>query len=87
MFCLVIIAIIGYLRLFFSGNVLCENDAVLYTEAVKIVYNVTPFPYFTFKWTPIFLTGYYGWILPDFRALVYFFLPFLKFHFRGLNLP
>jgi hypothetical protein len=81
MFCLVIIAIIGYLRLFFSGNVLCENDAVLYTEAVKIVYNVTPFPYFTFKWTPIFLTGYYGWILPDFRALVYFFLPFLKVQF------
>jgi len=86
LFYTVTVVIVAYLRLFFPGKALCENDAVLYTEIVKIIHGINPFPQFTFKWTPVFLTGYYGWILSDLRALLYFFLPFLKaqYYFTAL---
>jgi hypothetical protein len=82
----IIAILIGYLRLAFPGKSLAENDAVLYTEIVKIIHGINPFPHFTFKWTPLFLSGYYGWIMPDLRIMLYFFLPFLKaqFYFTAL---
>ncbi|MFH1778044.1 MAG: glycosyltransferase family 39 protein [Candidatus Omnitrophota bacterium] len=79
---LLLIAFFGFLlRAFFPGKILVENDAVLYTEIVKIVHGINPFPHFTFKWTPVFLSGYYGWFLSDLRASIYFILPFLKVQF------
>ena len=80
-FYVIITAAIAYLRLAFPGRSLIENDAVLYTEIIKRFHGINPFSQFTFKWSPIFLTGYYGWVLPDLRAIVYFFLPFLKVQF------
>lgn len=72
---------VGYLRLGFPGKSLIENDAVLYTEIVKIVNGINPFSQFTFRWSPLFLTGYYGWFLTDLRVLAHYFLPFLKGQF------
>lgn len=74
-----LIMLLGFiLRISFAGNTLIENDALLFTEAVKIANGIFPWPSYSAPGMPFFLSGWYGWFLADLRALLYLMFPFLK---------
>jgi len=76
---LIFIVFLGFLlRSSFRGETLVENDAILFTEAVKIARCIKPWPSYTACWAPFFLSGWYGWLLPNLRALLYLVFPSLK---------